>query len=391
MKLIGTVSSVNGSIDLYEMLTLDDLKIFTRFPDKLYKNNKSYVPSMLSSELDDLNRDKNPAFEYCSARYFMAYRGKKPVGRVAAIHNKRFNETWNVSCIRFSRYDVIDDIDVSAALLGQVQLWAHDLGLKEIQGPMGFCDLDQQGLLIDGFDERGLFITRYNFPYYAKHLEELGFVKKVDWVEEEIKVPEVLDPRIKKISDYVLKRYKYHKLQVKKTREILPYADEIFDLLYNAYSDIYGVIPLTKKQTELYIGQFIDLVSPDFLTLIADENGHLVSFAVVMPSLAKACRAARGKMLPFGWMHLLRWKTRKNHEYLEFMLIGTRKDAWGQGVDAAIMVSMFEGAKKHNIKFAETGPMLESNNRIQATWKSFEFRQHKKRRCYVKEVEEIIE
>lgn len=378
----------DGKIDIYEVTSTSDLKRFISFPDRLYIGNPNYVPSLMMDEIENLRKDKNPAFEYCDARYFMAFRGKEPVGRIAAIHNRRFNEVWHKNCVRFSRYDVIDDLEVSRVLLAEVENWAKSLGMEEIQGPMGFCDLDHQGLLVDGFDQMGLFITSYNHPYYMQHLEALGYQKLTDWVEMKMEKPEILDPRIKKIAEYSLEKLNLHEIRLKKTKDVLPYAKGIFELLYEAYQHIYGVIPLNDRQIELYIGQFITLVKPEFLTLIADENNKPVSFGVVIPSLAETVRKCKGRLFPFGWIHMLRYLTSKKHETLEFLLIATDPKYWNSALGAEIIVHTFEGAEKYGIRYAETGPMLETNLRIQSMWSRFHAIIHKRRRCYVKPLEE---
>ncbi len=374
----------DGKIDIYEVTSTSDLKRFISFPDRLYIGNPNYVPSLMMDEMENLRKDKNPAFEYCDARYFMAFRGKEPVGRIAAIHNRRFNEVWHKNCVRFSRYDVIDDLEVSRLLLAEVENWAKSIGMEEIQGPMGFCDLDHQGLLVDGFDQMGLFITSYNHPYYMQHLEALGYQKLTDWVEMKMEKPEILDPRIKKIAEYSLEKLNLHEIRLKKTKDVLPYAKGIFELLYEAYQHIYGVIPLNDRQIELYIGQFITLVKPEFLTLIADENNKPVSFGVVIPSLAETVRKCKGRLFPFGWIHMLRYLTSKKHETLEFLLIATDPKYWNSALGAEIIVHTFEGAEKYGIRYAETGPMLETNFRIQSMWSRFHAIIHKRRRCYVK-------
>lgn len=374
----------DGKIDIYEVTSTSDLKRFISFPDRLYIGNPNYVPSLMMDEMENLRKDKNPAFEYCDARYFMAFRGKEPVGRIAAIHNRRFNEVWHKNCVRFSRYDVIDDLEVSRLLLAEVENWAKSIGMEEIQGPMGFCDLDHQGLLVDGFDQMGLFITSYNHPYYMQHLEALGYQKLTDWVEMKMEKPEILDSRIKKIAEYSLEKLNLHEIRLKKTKDVLPYAKGIFELLYEAYQHIYGVIPLNDRQIELYIGQFITLVKPEFLTLIADENDKPVSFGVVIPSLAETVRKCKGRLFPFGWIHMLRYLTSKKHETLEFLLIATDPKYWNSALGAEIIVHTFEGAEKYGIRYAETGPMLETNFRIQSMWSRFHAIIHKRRRCYVK-------
>lgn len=387
MKYLYSLKSANGKIDIKEVKSSRDITKFIVFPNSLYIGNKSYVPSLLMDERENLTPGKNPAYEYCDAKMFMAYRGNTAVGRVLAIHNKRFNSLWNRKCIRFSRFDVIEDFEVAKALIDAVEKWAEELGMNEVQGPMGFCDLDKEGLLVDGFDERGMFITAYNHKYYGEFIERLGYSKIADWVEREIKVPDTLDPRIEKIAEYSLKKTGLHMLDIKKAKDILPYADGIFEVLEEAYRDLYGVIPLNEKQTKMYLNQFITLVRPEFIAVILDKNDRVVSFGVAVPSMAEAVKKCGGKILPFGWVPLLKYFTSKHCDIIEFLLIGTRREYWGDAVNANIMTKVFYGAKKYNVKFAETGPMLETNFRIHSMWKRFENRAHKRRRCYAKKLD----
>lgn len=389
MKKIREIRSGNDTIIIKEVETRGDLRRFIRFPDRLYKGNSSYCPNLMLDEEENLRRDKNPAFEYCEARYFMAYKNGEPAGRIAAILNKRFNEVWGQKCLRFSRYDVIDDIEVSRALLAEVENWARELGMDNIQGPMGFCDLDHQGLLVDGFDERGLFITTYNHKYYADHLDALGYGKRVDWVEREVKVPDELDPRIERIAEYSLRRDGLRVVEMKKTKEVVPYVAGIFDLLFDAYKHLYGVIPLTEKQVQLYKNQFISMVKPDFLLVVVDKNDKPICFGVIMPSMLSAVQKAKGRLFPFGWIHMLHYFTQKKFDVLEMMLIGTAPEYMGKAVNANLITHMFRGAKKYGAKYAETGPMLEDNYQIHSMWeKNFESRCHKRRRCYIKKLSE---
>lgn len=375
----------SNDLIIKEMTSERGLKEFINFPSVLYSGVDNYVPSLYLDELDTLSR-KNPAYEYCETKFFMAYKGNKPVGRICGLLNKEYNKCWSRNCVRFTRFDFIDDISVSSALLARVEQWAKEIGMDEVQGPMGFCDLDKQGMLIEGFDEPGMFITIYNFPYYVKHMEALGYSKAVDWVEFLIEIPEELPEKITRIADISLRRNHLKLLEIKKTKELLPYAKGIFQLVYEAYKDLYGVIPLTNRQIDMYVKQFITLIKPDFITVILDQNDKPVSFGVVIPSLSKAMKKNNGHLFPFGFIPIFREINAKKHDRLEFLLIATKPELQGKGINANIMVDIFNSAKKSNIKFAETGPMLETNNKIQSMWKHFTNHQHKRRRCYIKKL-----
>lgn len=387
MKYLYSVNTETGKVDIMEVKSNRDILKFIVFPNSLYKENKSFVPSLITDERENLMPSKNPAYKYCDARMFMAYRNGKSVGRVLAIHNKLFNNLWNKKCVRFSRFDVTEDFGVAKALINIVENWATELGMNEVQGPMGFCDLDKEGLLVDGFDERGMFITAYNYPYYGDFLERLGYAKVADWVEREIKMPETLDKRIEEIAEYSLKKNNLHMLKIKKSKDLLPYADGIFDVLQEAYRDLYGVVPLNPEQVKMYTKQFITLVKPELVAVILNKNDKVVSFGVAVPSMAETVRKCDGRIFPLGIIPFLKYFTVKKFDILEFLLIGTRREYWGTGINANIITNVFRGAKKYGVKYAETGPMLEMNFRIHAMWKRFENRPHKRRRCYAKNLE----
>lgn len=367
-------------ITVKEVKTKRDLNKFIDFPVKLYKDNPYFVPSLFSDEMMNLSPKKNPAYEYCETKFFLAYKDGKIVGRIGGLINHAYNEKTQNNQIRFTRFDVIDDIKVTEALVDAVKDWAKSRGIHEMIGPIGFCDFDKQGLLVDGFEEMNLFITLYNHPYYMEHLEKLGFVKDVDWVEYQIFAPEKIDERYERLVEAIKKRYGYKMINVKSKREAKKYIFDAFDIVNEAFSHLYGVVPLTRKQMEMYVQQFVMIANLDYLYLVANKEDQLIGFGLMMPSLAEATKKSRGKLFPFGWYRLLR--ASKKHEVLDMYLIAVKPEYQGLGVNALIMYEGIKTALKNNVKICETGPELETNTRVQDLWKGFKTRQHRRRRCY---------
>lgn len=370
------------AIIIEEVTTHKQLDKFIKFPFSIYKDNPYWVPPLLMDEKNTLDWKKNPAFEVAQARYWLAYKDGKIVGRIAGIYNPKSNEKWNQSNLRFGWVDFIDDPAVSKALFETVENWALRLGLEAVHGPLGFTDLDPEGMLIEGFDELGTLALIYNHPYYPLHLEEMGYVKDTDWLEYEIKVPNPPHEKIAKAAELILKRFNLHKVEIKKKKDLLKYTRELFDLIDSEYSHLYGTVPLSDKQKQAYIDQYFGFISPDLVPVILDENNRMVAFAIVMPSLSKALQKSQGRIFPIGWIHLL--KALKTNTLGDLYLIAVRSDYRGKGINAAIMHSVNVALNKHGITRVETNANLEDNINVQAQWKYFEHRQHKRRRCFIK-------
>ncbi|MBP7176118.1 MAG: hypothetical protein KBA53_07890 [Thermoclostridium sp.] len=371
-------------VQIREVTTRRQLKEFIRFPFKLYVNNPNWVPPLISDEMDTLSTNKNPAFDFCEAKYWLAYRDNKVVGRIAGIINHRYIEKWEKHQARFGWIDFIEDIEVARALTNAVEEWAAAKGMDAVHGPLGFCDLDKEGMLIEGFNELSMMITIYNAPYYPEFMEKLGYSKDVDWLEFEIQVPQQLPERVVKINDIVLKRMKLKILPAKKSSDFLPYAKEVFYLVNEAYKDLYGVVELTEKQIDAYVKQYFGFVNPDYVRIILNQDDQLVAFGIALPSLALAMKKANGRAFPFGILHLM--KALKKNDRLDLYLVAVKPELQGKGVNALILADINQTAIKNGVKFAETGPELEENKDVQGLWKFYETRQHKKRRCYIKKL-----
>ena len=372
-------------VEVREAITAKEKKAFVKFPLELYKSCPQFVPFLLSDELDNFNPKKNPAYDFCEAKMFLTYRDGKVVGRIGAIISHAANEKWGTSRIRFTRVDFIDDYEVSKALFDTVIAWGQSKGLQEIHGPMGFSDLDQEGMLIEGFDEDNNFITIYNYAYYKDHMEKLGFAKDVDWVEYKIKIPEQVDPRIERLSQFVMKRSKMKMATFKSKREIRPYLKGAMRVINEAFEDLYGTVPITDKLIQKYFSQFMMLINPHYVRMIINENDEPVGVGFMLPSMNECVRKSKGRLLPFGWIRILRAPYKKT-DVIDLYLIGVKPKYQKQGHVALMLNDLTKVAIENNGKYAETGPELETNEKIQALWKSYEATQHKRRRCWIKKI-----
>ena len=374
------------AIEIQEVTSGEMLRRFVDFPNVLYRDVEQFIPAFYGDDLDDWNKEKNPAFQYCEAKCFLALRNGEIVGRIGAILSHKANNTWGTSRMRFSQVDFIDDPDVSAALFGAVEAWAREKGCNQVHGPLGFCDLDREGMLVEGFDRRSMFITYYNHPYYNEHLTSLGYEKDTDWVENLIILPDAdsaAAQRIHRLSERLLRKGVYHKALITRKSQISArHIEQVFELVNKAYAPLYGVVALNEDQIKKYARKFLPLINPDLLCLLMDEQEQLVAFGVAAPSMAAALKKSRGRLFPTGWMGVLR--SLKRNDTLDLLLIAVEPELQGKGLNAVVMDHILQGAIKMGIKKVETGPTLETNTKVQSQWKFFEHTQHKRRRCYVK-------
>jgi ribosomal protein S18 acetylase RimI-like enzyme len=369
-------------IEIREVTTPGDLKTFAHFPRSLYKDNPYWVPPMYQNVLNTFSPDKNAAYEYSRSRQWLALRDGNVVGRVAAILSEGHRQRWNQAYMRFGWLDFVDDPAVCAALLGRVEAWARENGCSAVHGPLGFTDMDQAGMLVEGFDEPGTMATIYNHAYYPKYLEQLGYVKDTDWVEYEITVPGEPDPKISKLANIILRRENLRLVSFTSKNEILVYAKKIFALFNESYRELYGFIPLNERQVDYYTQQYFSFIRPEFVMAVVNEADEMVAFGITMPSLTKAMQRAGGKLFPFGFIHLLR--ALKKNDRADLYLIAVKPEYQGKGVNAVAINHINEVYIQHGIKKVESNPELEDNHRVQGQWKHFDTRQHKRRRCYIK-------
>lgn len=370
-----------SGIIIKEVKTKKDLNKFIDFANDLYKGNDCYVPTLRSDIKDMFNRDKNGAYEYCDSIGVLAYKDKKVVGRLMGIINYRYNEKMNVKHLRFTLYDVIDDFEVTKAMFDYIIKWGKEQGMTEINGPLGFTDIDKQDMLIEGYDKIGMSITNYNYPYYNEHMEKLGLVKDVDHVEYLIHVPEKLDARVERVQNALLNRFNFKLLKFNDKKKILPYIYQAFDIYNEAFNRLHGTVLLTERQIKNLIGQFIGLIDLDYVPIVVDKDDNVVGFAVLAPSLAKALQKNKGKLFPFGWYPML--KALKKNDTLEMYMIAIKPEYQGYGLNAILMHDITKVAIAKGVKYAETGPELEENYQVRSQWENYKSELIRKRRCYI--------
>jgi GNAT superfamily N-acetyltransferase len=371
-------------LEIVEVTTVPGLKKFVDFQYGLYSGNPFFIPPLRSDEMNTLRWDKNPAFDFCEAKYWLACRGNKVVGRVAGIINRRYNQIWGRKTAKFGWIDFIDDGEVARALLETVEAWAKSKGMELVCGPLSFCGMDREGTLVEGFEELGTISTLYNFPYYKDHFEKLGYGKDTDWVEYSLKVPREIPEKVDRLGEVVMKRSKLRLVEAKTAKELLPYGKELFDLLNEAYKDLEGAVPLTDKQVDMYVKQYFTYINAEYVKIILDEKNKIAAFGIGMPSLSKAFQKARGRLFPFGFVHILR--AIKKNDSLDLYLVAVRPDLQNKGVNAVLMTEMNRSCIRNGIVRVESGGELEDNAKVQAFWKHYDARQHKRRRSFVKEL-----
>lgn len=363
------------------------LKKFVYFNIELYKGCEQYVPPLIYDEFATLNRDKNPAFDHCEAEYFLAYKDGVIVGRIAAIINHKANEIWKQKYARFSFVDFIDDADVANKLFGTAESWARHKGMEHIHGPMGFTDLDHEGLLIEGYDRISTMLTSYSYPYYKTHIERMGYVKDQDWNEYLIPIPKEVPERFARVGKVVLKRFGLIVKKFDDKKELSKYARDVFELLNKAYKNLYGYVELSDKQIDYYVNMYIPMLRLEFFTVILRQEDHkLVGFGIGLPSLAEALQKAKGKFMPAGWFHLYRALKSNNNKVLDLLLIGVDPEYQGKGVNALVFNEFIPAANRLGFEVAESNPELALNNRVQSMWDGMGAELHKKRRAYIKEL-----
>lgn len=375
------------SIEIRTVSSKREMNEFVRFANRLYKDNKYYVPSMPMDDKNTLNKDKNGAFEFCDAELYLAYDGGKPVGRVAAIVNYKANEAWNVNQVRFGWFDFIDDINVSKALLEAVVKFGQARGMTQIVGPLGFTDFDPEGMLVEGFDRLSTMALIYNHPYYPEHMKQLGYYKETGWVEYRITIPEELPERHIRLAEMVRERYhlKVRKLDRKQIADE-KYGQKLFRLINETYCVLYGYSLLSEKQIDQYVDLYLGFIDLKMVTFIESEDGELIAAGVSMPSLSEALQKCRGELFPLGWWYLLKTIFIKKPDTLDLLLIGVKPEWQNKGVNSLLFVDLFQNYRNMGFKYAETNANLETNHKVQAMWDPFEKELHKRRWVFGKEI-----
>ncbi len=375
------------SIEIKEARSKKEMKKFVRFATNLYEGNDCFCPPLEFDELNTLNPKKNPAFEVCETIYFLAYKDGKIAGRIAGIINHRANEAWSVKKTRFGWFDFIDDMEVSKALLDAVAAWGKSKGMSTLNGPVGFTDLDHEGLMVEGFEYNSPMASLYNYPYYIKHFEAYGLTKETDWIEFRIYPPKEVPERLERISKIVMDKYKLRVDKIKSSKELVKkYGYTFFDVVDEAYQPLYNYSPLTEKQKKYYAKMYFPLLNYDFATIIVNEKDEIVGVGVGMPSLSEALRKSKGKLFPFGFIPLLKALRSKKITDFDLLLIAVRPDYQNKGVNAIFFHDQIKYFIQYGVKHVETTSILETNAKNQANFEYFEKILHKRRRAYIKEL-----
>lgn len=378
------------AVEIKRVETKGDLKRFIDFHYDLYKGNPYDAPTLFLDDMNTLRRDRNVAFDFCEAEYFLAYKDGRLAGRIAGIINKRANEKFNHKDVRFGWIDFIDDIEVSSALFNAVMEWGRSKGMTDIVGPLGFTDLDPEGMLIMGFDKLGTMETIYNYPYYPEHMEKLGgWRKDNDYVEYFLPMPDKVPDKFAKLASLIEKRYNLHVRKVTMEDVRHGYAHEVFHLINETYKDLYGFVELTDRQIDQYVKSYMPMLDLSLVTVIEDGNkgNAIAGVGLTMPSMARAMqKCRRGRLLPFGWWHVLRALKWHKTDGVDLLLIGFKPEYRTKGANALLFADLIPRYIEYGFKWGETNVEMENNNGVQGQWSSLEHVNHKRRRCYRKAI-----
>ncbi len=373
------------SVIVKEVSSKKEMKQWIEFPNKLYKDNEYFVPFLASDEEETFTPDKNPAYAFCETKLFLAYRNEEVVGRIAGLINHAYNKKWDKNAIRFTRFDFIDDYEVSAKLFEQVVAWGREKGHSEIMGPIGFTDMDHEGMLVEGFEEFNISITFFNHPYYLDHMERLGLKKDIDWIEYRINVPQQIDPRIERIANRIIKNNGYQVVTYKSRKVLHREAMEAFKIIDVAFSKLYGTVPLTPEIIKHTVDGYVPIVHLDYICSIKDKDGNIIGFGALVPSIARALKESDGKLFPLGIFRMLKALKSKN-DTLEMYFVAVHPDYQSKGLPAILISALGKKIIENGVRYCETGPMLETNGAVHSLWQHFDKRQHRRRRCYIKSI-----
>lgn len=363
-----------------------ELRRYTQFGIDLYNGNSCYVPPLIMDDVNTLDPKKNPAFENCEAKSWMAYRDGKPVGRITGIINRLVNSRSGSADLRFGFTDFIDDAEVVDALFAAACEWGRCKGMQSIVGPLGFTDLDHEGMLTFGFDELGTMATIYNYPYYADHMRRMGFEPDAEWVEFRMTVPDKVPERLQRVSDIVKQKYNLHTKKYTSASKLkADYGVALFELFNRTYDKLYGYSPLTPRQIQYYIDQYLPMLRLKNLSIIVDENETLVGVGITMPSMSRALQKSRGRLLPFGWWHLLKGLYGKN-DIVDLMMVAVAPEYQSKGVNSMLFTDLVPIFIESGYRWAESNVELADNISVQQQWKFFEHRLHRRRCTFRKKI-----
>jgi len=371
------------AVIIKEVKTKSDIKQFVELPFDIYKNNSFWVPPIRSDEKKALDKSKNPAFEFCNAKFFLAFENKKCIGRIGAIINKSYNKKVGVKYGRINRIEFYDNHEISEQLINTATEWFREQGMEYIHGPLGFTNLDTQGMLIEGFDYLPSVASVYHQPYYKEHFERLGFEKENDWVEFRLTLTDVALQKGIRGAEIVKKRFGFSILNFTSLKELKPYSTQIFHILNDAFKTLPYVTELNDKMIELYVKKYFSILNPKYIK-VAKKGNETVGFFIGLPSLSEAMQKANGSLFPFGFLHVL--KALKKPKVIDMLLTGVLQEYQSAGVAVILISELQEQMLKDGINQMETTGVFETNHNVIANWKNYEHILHKRRRCFVKKI-----
>jgi hypothetical protein len=371
------------SVEIKEVKTKSDIKQFVKLPFEIYKNNKFWVPPIIADEQKALTSETNPAFDFSDAKFFLAFKNGECLGRVGAIINKSYNEKVNEKYGRINRMEFFDDFEVSSALLDKVIVWFKEKGMNKIHGPLGFTNLDTQGLLIEGFDHLPSVASVYHHAYYQEHFNKMGFEKENDWVEFRLTIGEQATKKATRGAALITSRYGFEVLKFNTTKELEPYGKEVFKILNEAFQELPYVTKFNDKMIGLYSKKYFKIIDPKYVRLIKDGD-KLIAFVVGMPSLSEAMQKVKGKLFPFGFLKIM--KALKTPTVIDTLLTGVMPEYHSKGAAVILYAELQNEMLNNGLNTIETTGIFEDNNAVISNWKNYEHIQHKRRRCYVKSI-----
>ena len=382
-----------STVTVSQVSTAKEMRAFVRFNYELYKDCTYAVPDMLEDTLETLNPKSNPAFRFCEAAFFLARKEGRIVGRVAAIINTRANEHWGRQEVRFGWIDFIDDLEVSKALLEAVEKWGKERGMMQIVGPLGFTDMDPEGMLTDGYDQLSTLNTIYNYPYYPEHMKQLGFERETGWVERKVFIPkeghEANNAKYFRVAQIAQQRYGFRVRHFRNKKEIRDggYIEKLLGVINRAYADLYGYSELDDQQMKWYAERFLLMIDRNFLTVVETQEGEIIGVGVCMPSLSRAVQKAKAKLFPFGWWYIAKelW-LKKKHQILDMLLVGVLPEYQEKGANALFFADLIPNGISYGYEWAETHPQLEDNMASQMQWKNLDCSIHKRRAVFAKKL-----
>ncbi len=370
-----------SDISIINVRTNSQIKAFARLPFKLYKDNPNWVPYMISDEIKALKKETNPAYTFCEASFWLAYKGKTCVGRIGAIINKLYNDKVGEAIGRFSRAEFIDDKEVSRALFTTAEQWLREKGMTKVLGPLGFNNLDNQGMLVEGFNYLAAVGSVYHLPYYKTHVEALGYEKEIDWIEFRLKITDIPEKALR-LNEIIQKRFNVHVKSFSSKQEMLPYTTQIFKLLNDAFDELPFVSPFSPDLIEFYVKKYSGFLVPRYVKVVLNDEGQVIAFIISLPTISKALQKAGGSLLPFGFYHIM--QALKKPAEFELLLTGIKPHLQGQGLSALLITELQKEMLQTEGRWVETTGIFETNHKAIEHWKNYEHLQHKRKRCYKK-------